>query len=142
MVHVEVSDKIMVPMDKLYALMSDYTNWPKLFSQYTDIRLIRKEGDTEYVELGDKRYGKVTEAHRVIPPDRIDIEEFTPNWRGVFVNLFEPSPGGGTILTLKVDITGQGFLKLLAPFSRGYIRRRVKKEIYEELRKNAPSLVK
>jgi hypothetical protein len=46
MVHVEVSDIIMVPMDKLYVLMSDYTNWPRLFSQYTGILLIRKEGDT------------------------------------------------------------------------------------------------
>jgi len=94
------------------------------------------------VELGDKRYRKVTEAHRVIPPARIDIEEFTLNLRGVFVNLFEPSPGGGTILTLRVDIAGKGFLKLLAPFSRGYIHRRVWKEVYGELGKNALSLVK
>jgi len=127
----------MVPKEKLFALMSDYQNWPKLFPYHQTIRLVRKEGDTEYVEIDDKRYGKITETHRVIPPDRIDIEEFTPNWSGIFVNLFESSPDGGTRLTLKVDIRGKGFFKLLVPFSKGYVRNRVRREIHSELKRAA-----
>ncbi|HZW55994.1 MAG TPA: SRPBCC family protein [Nitrososphaerales archaeon] len=137
-VHVEISDTIPIPKEKLFSLMSDYNNWPKLFpSGHTSVKLIRKEGDLEYIELGDKRYRKVTETHRVIPPDRIDIEEFTPNWSGMFVNLFESSPEGGTRLTLKVDIKGGNFLfKLIEPFSKSYIRNRIRKEIHEDLKKS------
>ena len=73
----------------------------------------------------------------MIPPDRIDIMEFTPNWSGVFVNLFESSPDGGTCLTLKVDIKGRNFLfKLIEPFSKNYIRNRIRKEIHEDLKKS------
>ncbi|HZW54861.1 MAG TPA: hypothetical protein VFF30_01080 [Nitrososphaerales archaeon] len=73
--------------------------------------MISKEGDIERIELGDNRYGKVIETHRVILPNRIDIEEFTPNWTGMFVNLFESTPEGNTRLTLKVDIKGNGLSK-------------------------------
>jgi hypothetical protein len=136
LVHVEVSDTIDVPKEKLFAFMSDYNNWPKLFpNEHTSVKLIRKEGDLEYLEIGDKRYGRITETHRVIPPNRIEIEEFTPNWIGMFVNLFESASEGGTRLTLKVDIRGRNFLfKLIGPLSKSYIRKRVKKEIHDELK--------
>jgi hypothetical protein len=52
LVHVEVSGEIPVPSEKLFLLMSDYNNWPKLFSAHTSVRLIKKEGNVEYIELG------------------------------------------------------------------------------------------
>ncbi len=139
MVQVEVSGEIPVPSEKLFSLMSDYNNWPKLFSAHTSVRLIKKEGDVEYIELGDRRYGKVNETHRVIPPNRIDIEEFTPGWDGTFVNLFESLPNGNTELTVKVDIKGKGLMKLVGPFAGSYVRNRVRKQIFEELQKTAPA---
>ena len=143
MVHVEVSDTVPVPKDKLFSLMSDYNNWPKLFpTSHAGVRLISKEGDAERIELEDIRYGKVIEIHKVIPPDRIEIEEFTPNWKGRFMNLFEPASDSSTRLTLKVDITGRNFIfKVIAPFSKGYIRNRVKKEIHEDLKRTARTIL-
>lgn len=75
----------------------------------------------------------------MIPPDRIDIEEFTPGWDGIFVNLFESLPNGSSRLTVKVDIRGKGLTKFVGPFVGGYIRNRVRKEILEDLQKRAPA---
>jgi|GEM_PF-1463517 hypothetical protein len=140
--HVEVSDTIDIPKDRLFSLMSDYNNWPKLFpNSCTSVKLIRKEGDMEYIEMGDRRYGKVTEMHRVIPPDEIYIEEYTPNWTGIFVNLFESLPDGRTRLTLKVDIKGNNLLfRLIDPFSKSYVRNRVRNQIHEEIKASLKSI--
>ncbi len=77
-----------MPRDKLFSLMSDYQNWPKFFPYHQAVRLIHKEGDKEHLEIDDKNMGKITEIHKAIPPNRIEIEEFTPNWNGTFLNIF------------------------------------------------------
>jgi hypothetical protein len=80
LVQVEVSDIIGVAREGLLSLMPDYNNWPRLFNNHTSFRLIKRECDSEYIEPGDKGYCKVTEIHRVMPPNEIYTEGFTPNW--------------------------------------------------------------
>lgn len=57
------------------------------------VKLVMKEGDKEYPELGEKHYGTVTEVHQAIPPDRIDIEETTPGWVGDVCEPLRGAPG-------------------------------------------------
>ena len=124
--------------DRLFALMSDYANWPKLFPQHKAVRLIRRDGDREYLEIDNADGTKITEIHRVVLPSRIEVEEFTAGWSGLFVNEFEALPDGTTRLTIIADFSLKGPLKVFEPFSsffKDLSNKQIKKNIHDPLKK-------
>ncbi len=136
MIHVEVSDVIKAPRDRVYDLNANYWDWTKLFPDMKSVRLVRKEGDCVILEVDDVREGLVALTQRAIPPDRIEREVKRRSLEGRAVYSFESLSPNSTRMTLTFDVSLRGKYKLASLFARRIIVQRLKEFIFEPV-KNA-----
>ena len=124
MIHVEVSDTIRASPAKVAGMYRDFRNWPRLFSAtIRGVRLVSEENGMEVLEI-DHVEGKVINNLRIVSSEFIELEEFKKQFDGHFENRFQRVPGG-TRYTVVADITLKGPYKVLEPFLRPYVRRRI-----------------
>jgi hypothetical protein len=123
-IHVEVSDTIRASPAKVAGMYRDFRNWPRLFSAtIRGVRLVSEENGMEVLEI-DHVEGKVINNLRIVSSEFIELEEFKKQFDGHFENRFQRVPGG-TRYTVVADITLKGPYKVLEPFLRPYVRRRI-----------------
>jgi hypothetical protein len=121
--HVDASITINAPTDRVRDVYTDYRSWPRIFPTIKGVRLLRREGAKQVLEI-DHVEGKVINELLVRPPDQVDLWEVKRRYDARFVNRFSTVPGG-TRLTVGADIYLNGWVKLLRPFLRGYVTRQI-----------------
>jgi hypothetical protein len=125
MLHVEVSDTVRAPRQTVLDVYADYSGWPDLFPTISGVRLLRREGDKLVLEV-DHVEGKVLNELLVRPPGTLELWEEKRRYDARFTNRLEPAPGG-TRWTVDGDIHLKGWARMLRPFLRGYVRRRIRR---------------
>jgi hypothetical protein len=122
---VVASTVVSAPKATVCDVYSEYPNWPRLFPTINDVRLLRREGSTLVLEI-DHLEGTVINELLVRPPDEISLWEVHRHFDALFLNRFQTIPGG-TRFTVTGEIHLKGVAKLLQPFLRGYVRKRMKR---------------
>ncbi len=132
-----VSQSIRAPKDFVFNLYLDYSNWHRLFSlTIKGVQFLRQEGDVKILEVDHVSEGKIIDKLRVISPDEIQLTESQSVYYGEFTNRFESIPGG-TRFTVAANINLKGFYKIVAPFMKGVIRKQVRENVVEHMKKFA-----
>jgi hypothetical protein len=122
---VEASTTVQAPRETVLDVYADYQGWPRLFPTISGVRLLRREGPTLVLEV-DHVEGKVVNELTVRPPDQLDLWEEKRRYNARFRNRFETVPGG-TRFTARGDIYLKGWVRLLQPILRGYVRRQMQR---------------
>ncbi len=125
MIHVDVGTVIKAPKETVSDVYADYSNWPSVFPTINGVRLIRREGSRQILEI-DHAEGKVVNEMVVRSPDEIDLWEIKRRYTARFLNRFQAVPGG-TRFAVSGEIYLRGIAKLLQPFLRGYVRRQMER---------------
>lgn len=125
MLQVEASTTVQAPRETVLDIYADYRSWPGLFPTISGVRLLHREG-AKLVLRVDHVEGKVLNELVVRPPDALDLWEEKRRYDARFRNRFEAVPGG-TRFTVRGDIYLKGWARLLQPFLRGYVRRRMER---------------
>lgn len=111
--HLEVSRVVNAGRDKVFAAYTDFESMPKWSKRVTSVRLVRREGDTVYLEnetVSASGTARKTEGKlRLTPPAKVESESearFTKSKRTV---LFEGAQDGvGTNVTASLDVEVKG----------------------------------
>jgi Polyketide cyclase / dehydrase and lipid transport len=122
---VEVSTTVQAPRETVLDVYADYQRWPRLFPTISGVRLLGREGPKLVLEV-DHVEGKVINELVVRPPDQLDLWEEKRRYNARFRNRLETGPGG-TRFTVRGEIYLKGWARLLRPFLRGYVRRRMRR---------------
>jgi hypothetical protein len=143
MIRVHTATVIKAPKETASQVYADYAGWPHVFPTISGVRLLRREGSKQILEI-DHREGKVINEMTIRSPDEIDLREVKRRYNARFINRFEAVPGG-TRFTVSGEIYLKGVAKLLQPFLGGYVRRQMQrwqlqpvKSEAEERARNAP----
>jgi hypothetical protein len=125
MIRVDTATMIKAPKETVAEVYADYTGWPRVFPAISGVRLLRREGPTQILEIGH-REGTVINEMTVRSPDEIDLREVKHRYNARFANRFE-TVAGGTRFAVSGEIHVKGIAKLLQPFLRGYVRRQMQR---------------
>lgn len=125
MLRVEASVMVRAPQETVFEVYADYPSWPGLFPTISGVRLLRREGAKLVLEI-DHVEGRVINELVVRPPDALDLWEVKRRYNASFQNRFE-AVTGGTRFTVKGAIYVKGWARLLEPFLRGYVLRRMER---------------
>jgi Polyketide cyclase / dehydrase and lipid transport len=123
--HVEVSTVAEAPRQTVLDVYADYQSWPRLFPTISAVRLLGRDGPKLVLEV-DHVEGKVINELLVRPPDQLDLWEEKRHYDARFLNRFE-TVRDGTRFTVHGEIRLKGWARLLQPFLRGYVRRRMQR---------------
>jgi Polyketide cyclase / dehydrase and lipid transport len=104
---------------------AEYRSWPGLFPAIGGVRLLRREGAALVLEV-DHLEGTVVNELLVRSSDEISLREVHRRFDALFVNRFRTIPGG-TRFTVTGEIHLKGAVRVLRPFLRGYVRKRMER---------------
>lgn len=131
---IETSTTIRAPAERLVARYLDVAHWPQLFpATIRGTRLLRRDGNTLFVEVDHRAAGFVINVIRQRSADTIELEEHKPRYDATFINRFQPTPAG-TRYSVVADIRLRLPYALLAPFVKRYVRRSVRRYVLEPMR--------
>jgi Polyketide cyclase / dehydrase and lipid transport len=122
---VEASTTVQAPRETVLDVYADYQGWPRLFPTISGVRLLRREGPTLVLKV-DHVEGEVVNELTVRPPDALDLWEEKRRYDARFRNRFA-TVQGGTRFTARGDIYLKGWVRLLQPILRGYVRRQMQR---------------
>lgn len=132
---VEVSARVAAPPATVFEVYANYADWPQLFRLIRDVRLVRRDGDRLVLQI-DHAEGSVVNEVTLDPPGRLDLWERKRRYDATFHNRFEPVPGG-TRFTDVGEIELKGWARLLRPFLRPVVRRRMRQLQVEPVKAEA-----
>ena len=136
MVHLEISNVIRAPLDKVFVLATEYENWPTIFPDMKSVRLVRQAYGEIVLEVNYDSGGIITLIQRAGAPKKIVTDIRRRGVYGQSIYTFEDLPEG-TRVTLALNVKLEGLYRLLEPFVQGYIRKRLKTLSLEPLKKAA-----
>jgi hypothetical protein len=122
---VVASTMVSAPPATVCDVYAEYRSWPRLFPAINGVRLLRREGAALVLEV-DHLEGTVINELLVRPPDEISLREVHRRFDALFRNRFQAIPGG-TRFTVTGEIHLNGAARLLQPFLRGYVRKRMER---------------
>jgi len=130
MVEVEVSRVFRAPREKVFRTITDVENAPRVLPQYfKSIRVLKRDGDLletdEEVEYGSRKI-RQRARHRVIPPDRHEVEVVEGDTAGTRVVETYAEVPEGTKVNIKANIQLGGVAKLLGGLVKGKIEASMK----------------
>lgn len=138
--HVEASKIIAAPSQRVMAIYLDHSQWHRLFPlTIRSARLVSEEGGRQTIEVDHKQEGKVINLLTVVSKEEIKLEEFKKAFNGVFINWFEPIPGGARY-RIFAYISLKGFYRFLQPFVRGLIRKRIYRFVLDPMKNYAEDM--
>jgi hypothetical protein len=128
------------------ALYLDHAHWPRLFpATIRGVRFLRQAPGEIVVEVAHRDEGPVVNVIRPRPPHVVELEEFKRRFDATFLNRFDDTPEG-TRYTVVAEVRLKPPFRVLAPFLRALVRRRVRRYVLEPMRAfaeaergNAPS---
>ena len=107
--HYEVSLIVRVPRDMVYSSYTDFEALPKWSKQKTIVKVLRREGNTVYVERSSRAEGRTAvRKMELFPPARVESEGETRFRRTKSVVTFEEVPEG-TRVTASLDVELKGW---------------------------------
>lgn len=125
MMRVTTSVEVEASPETVYGVYADYRLWPWLFPTIRAVRLRRRQGRTLVLEV-DHAEGLVVNELELLPPHELRLREQHRRFDAMFVNRFSHVPGG-TLFTVTGTIQLKGMARLLRPFLRGTVRRRMRR---------------
>lgn len=103
-------------------------NWPKLFRHTIDyVHLLHKTCSEIRVKVHHRFEGGVQNLVSILNDNTIRLEEIKPKYKAVFINRFISTGAGKTNYCIEGFIELKGFYKLVQPFLRKLVRRRIEK---------------
>jgi len=120
------------------ALYQDYAHWPDVFPAIRATRLIRENDSTKAIEVDHATAGRVLNLMTVLSDGAIRLQEFKPRYDALFTNRID-ADAAGTRFTVFADVQFKGALRLLRPFARRIVRRRIAKLLLQPLKATAES---
>lgn len=129
MILAKASIKINAPVPVVVCSYLDYENWPVLFADtIRDVRILSEEQNVLKLEVDHRYEGKVLNILRILSPNEIELEEFKPKYRALFLNRFEPYQAG-TLYRLEARIYLKGIYRLAQPFIRWLVTKRIRDNV-------------
>ncbi len=135
MIHIEVSDVIQAPRDKVFEVNANYQNWTNIFPDMKSVRLIREEGEKTILEVDDIAEGVVKLTQRTFLPDRIEREINRHSLDGKATYTFEILSDNSSRMNLSFDVSLKGKYRLGSLFAKGIIIKRLKEFIFEPVKR-------
>ena len=106
--HFEVSLVVKVPRAKAYSSYTDFEAMPRWSKDKREVKVVRREGDTVYIERASGTRGsREVREMKLSPPDRVESEGETTFTRTKSVVRFEEVPEG-TRVTASLDVKLKG----------------------------------
>ncbi|MET9315324.1 SRPBCC family protein [Kribbella sp. NPDC003505] len=121
-----------------YAVYGDYERWPQTFPTISRVWRLRQDGD-EFLVAVDHVEGIVTNRLIFRSPQQIELREEKRHFDAVFQNRFE-AVADGTLFTVEASIRFKGWARLLRPFLRGYVRRRIERYVLRPVQRVSEAL--
>ena len=122
--HIEASAIVRAPQERVCAVFTDVTNWPRVFPAIAGVRTIRDDPPRVEVLL-EHREGLVPNELIIAAPDLVLLEERKKHYRATFVNRFRALPDGTTSYEVRGWVTLFGWRRLLQIAARPLARRRL-----------------
>jgi hypothetical protein len=140
MIRVQASINIPASSPYLFSLYRNYSQWVKLFPlTIKDAKLVKEEEGNLTIMISHKTAGQVINILSVISANEIKLEEFEPRYHAVFINYFQPIDKG-TCYRVTAEISVKGFLKIVEPFIKGLIKKRIKKFVLMPMKQYVQNL--
>ncbi len=95
--HIEQTQIVKAPCEKVFQAWTDYENWPKYFDFFTRVTVTERAGNTARLDTEVKfmgREAKRTEKHVLTPPERVEVEGEMDGMTNTSVWKFETVPEG------------------------------------------------
>jgi uncharacterized membrane protein len=134
--YVEVSDIIRAPREKVFSLGTDFASWPKIYPHIKSVRVLRYAHGEILLELESSVGGRLAVAQRTRPSEKIVEDMKGAQMRGKTIYTFEALPQG-TRVTLEFDARLKGLYKILGPFVKAHIRKRLMKQVIGPMKRAA-----
>ncbi len=132
-IHAAASAHVRAPAERVRALYEEFEAWSRLFpATVRGTRLVRRQGETTFVEV-DHVEGKVLNVLHRVTPTRIDLEEFKRRFEAVFTNEFVPD-GDGMRFTVAAAVRPKWPYWVFAPFLKPLVRSRLRRYVVEPVK--------
>jgi len=116
--HIEQSQIVKAPREKVFQAWTDYENWPRYFDFFTRITVTERTENTAVLDTEVKMRGRKarrTERHVLTPPERVEVEGEMEGMTNTSLWKFEPV-SEGTLLTVVIEARLPLRLRVLGPF--------------------------
>ena len=105
--HFEVSTTVNASRPEAYSAYTDFEAMPRWSKQSRTVRVIRRSGDTAYLEM-EGRGRTVLMEMKLFPPERVESEGETRFTRTKSAVIFEDDPAGTKVTaSLEVHVKGR-----------------------------------
>jgi hypothetical protein len=133
-VHTSVTTTVHAPRDQVVALLLDYAEWPRIFSEtIADTELVRRDAHSLVVTVHHRREGRVMNVLTDCGDGIVTLREFKRRFNATFVNRFARSPGG-TRYTIDAEVRIKRPFSVIAPLLRGVVERALRRYTMDPLR--------
>ena len=133
----EASMNIHAPWNRVAEIYGDYRNWDTLFPTIHGVKLVDQTPERLELEI-DHDEGLVPNTLTWLAPDRVKLDESKKRYDATFINSFEAN-GDETRYHVTADVRLRGVYRLLKPFVRGLVRRRIKNLVLAPVKARAES---
>ena len=133
MLLVQTSLEIKAPSKYLFSLYQDLTIWDRLFPiTIKEARLLKEEDGKLVISVQHKKAGKVINILSVQSDREIRLEEFKPVYDAVLINRFQQL-NARSLYTIIAEIRFKSFFKIVEPFIKSIVERRIKKFVLKPM---------
>ena len=95
--------------------------------------MLKEENGRLTISVQHKKAGQVLNMLSVLSPHEIKLEEFKPTYDAVFINRFHQI-NRGSLHTVIAEIRLKGFFKIVEPFIKSIVEKRIKKFVLESMK--------
>ena len=118
--HIEQTQVVKAPREQVFQAWNDVETWPKFFSFFTSVTVIKQDGnnktlDTEVNFRGRK--ARRIEKHVLTPPEKVMVEGEMEGITNTTEWKFEPVPEGTRVIAT-VEARLPLRLKILGPLAK------------------------
>lgn len=136
-VHVEVTQIVHAPPERVAALYLDWSHWPELFpATVRGVRFVDYDGGATFLEVDHAAEGKVPNVIRELGHREVLLDERNPGYHAFFLNRFEAVPAG-TRYTVVADVALHGPLRVLSFLAGPVVRQRLERYVLDPVRRAA-----
>lgn len=129
--HIENSQIIKAPRERVFQILTDYETWPKFSTFFSRVSVTERNGNIVRLDTDVKLRGRKVrrmEKHVQTPPARIEVEGEMEGVTNTSVWKFDSVPEG-TCLTASVDAQLNGWARLLGPIAKRQLSSLLRKEM-------------
>ena len=95
--------------------------------------MLKEENGRLTISVQHKKTGQVLNMLSVLSPHEIKLEQFKPMYDAVFINRFQQI-NRGSLHTVIAEIRLKGFFKIVEPFIKSIVEKRIKKFVLESMK--------